>query len=72
MKNLAIASLVFLWIIGGAATAQTTGSIQGNVTDPSGAAILGAVITAEGADGKPRTTVSDGEGAFKISSLPPA
>ena len=63
------AIFVFLWLAGQWAMAQPTGWIQGSVTDSSGAPILGAVVTVEGADGKPRTTITDVEGAFKISSL---
>src|SRR5215469_863175 len=69
MKKVLPAALVFLGLGGQWVVAQTTGSIQGNVTDSSGAPILGAVVAVEGADGNPRTTVTDGEGAFKISSL---
>ncbi len=54
------------WAIG-----QTTGSIKGNVRDPSGAAVLGAVVTAEGTDGRKSVTVTDASGAFEISSLSP-
>jgi Carboxypeptidase regulatory-like domain len=46
--------------------AQETGSIQGKVTDSSGAPILGAVVTVEGGSDS-RTTVTDMEGAFRIS-----
>jgi hypothetical protein len=46
--------------------AQENGSIQGKVTDSSGAPILGAVVTAEGG-GDSRTTVTDMEGTFQIS-----
>jgi hypothetical protein len=52
------------------ASAQTTGSIQGKVTDSSGAAILGAVVTVEGANRAQSTAVTDQGGAFQISSLP--
>ena len=52
------------------APAQATGSIQGQVTDPSGAPIFGAVVTVEGSGGS-NTTVTDIEGAFRISLLPP-
>jgi hypothetical protein len=51
------------------AAAQEAGSIQGKVTDSSGAPILGAVVTVEGGGGS-RTTVTDMEGAFQISLLP--
>jgi hypothetical protein len=51
------------------ASAQGAGSIQGKVTDPSGAPIFGAVVTVEGGGGS-NMTVTDMEGAFRISSLP--
>jgi hypothetical protein len=52
------------------ALAQGAGSIQGKVTDPSGAPIFGAVVAVEGGGGS-STTVTDMEGAFRISLLPP-
>ena len=58
-------------LLAGSGLAQTTGSIQGKVTDSSGASILGAVVTVQCSDGNSRTTVTDGEGAFQITSLPP-
>jgi hypothetical protein len=59
-----------LWCVGVVAMAQTTGSIQGSVTDSSSAPIWGAVVVVEAADGHRFTTVTDVEGFFKISSLP--
>jgi len=53
------------------AQAQSAASIQGKVTDPSGASILGAVVTVKGLDGNSRMTVTDSEGEFQITSLPP-
>ena len=50
---------------------QATGSIQGSVTDSSGAPIFAAVVTVEDAAGNRHTTVTDADGAFKISSLAP-
>jgi hypothetical protein len=46
-------------------------SIQGEVTDTSGAPILGAVVTVKGADGISRMTITGGDGAFQILSLAP-
>jgi len=71
MNKTLTAVLVFLWFFGQWAMAQATGSIQGKVTDSSTTPIFGAVVTVQDADGNPRTTVSDSEGAFKISSLTP-
>ena len=70
-KKTVPAILVFLWLAGQWSMAQPAGWIQGSVTDSSGAPILGAVVTVEGADGNPRTTVTDLQGSFKISSLTP-
>src|SRR5260370_16276066 len=56
---------------GRCALAQATGSIQGKVTDSSGAPILGAVVAIQGADGNAHLTVTDIEGAFQIVSLAP-
>jgi hypothetical protein len=63
------AVLVFLWLAEPGAMAQATGSIQGSVTDSSGVPILGAVVTVRGAEGSIHTTVTDGQGAFRISSV---
>ncbi len=70
MKRAISTILVSLWLMGHWAIAQEICSLQGNVTDSSGAPILGAVVMVEGADGNRHTTVTDGEGAFKISFLP--
>lgn len=66
----ALQLMLFIGLAAQWAMAQSTGSIQGKVTDASGAPVLGAVITVEAADGTRRVTVSDGNGAFQISSLP--
>jgi Carboxypeptidase regulatory-like domain len=71
MKTALRATLAFLWFAGQLAMAQATGSIQGNVTDPSGAPVFAAVVTVEDTGGNRRTTVTDLQGAFKISSLAP-
>src|SRR4051794_26701139 len=52
------------------AAAQDAGSIQGKVTDQSGAPIFGAVIVVE-RGGDSRVTVTDMDGAFQISLLTP-
>jgi hypothetical protein len=69
-KSLA-AMFMLLTFAGQRLMAQDSGSIQGTVTDSSGAPIYGAVFAVEGADGKRSMTITDGEGAFKISSLVP-
>jgi hypothetical protein len=49
--------------------AQANSTIEGRVTDTSGASVVGAVITMEDAEGNRRTTVTDEDGGFRISSL---
>lgn len=68
LSNLTV--LAFL-IAGYGALAQGTGSIDGKVTDASGAPILGAVVTVTGADGNSHMTATGGDGGFHITSLAP-
>jgi hypothetical protein len=54
-----------------AQTAQT-GALSGTVTDPSGAVISGATVTATNiGNGQARTVTTDSNGSYKISQLPP-
>jgi hypothetical protein len=51
--------------------AQVSGVISGNVTDPSGAAVSGASVTAKDLDtGAQRTALTGGEGGYRIAYLP--
>ncbi len=55
------------------AGAQGQGSITGTVTDPSGAVVISAQVkVADPATGFARTTTTDSEGHYAISSLRPA
>jgi hypothetical protein len=65
------ASFVLVMLAGQGVMAQPAGSIRGSVLDSSGAPILGAVVTAEGANGNRSVTATDAEGTFKISPLTP-
>jgi hypothetical protein len=50
----------------------TTGSINGRVTDSTGAVLPGASVTATNVEtGLARTVVTDGDGNFLIALLPP-
>jgi hypothetical protein len=71
VANVLQITLLFAWLAAQWAMAQATGAIRGKVTDVSGAAILGAVVSVTAENGNQRTTVTDGEGSFQISSLPP-
>ncbi|MBV9082408.1 MAG: carboxypeptidase regulatory-like domain-containing protein, partial [Acidobacteriaceae bacterium] len=52
--------------------AQSTGSIQGSVTDPTGAAIPDAVVTVTNQEtGEKRVIKSDSAGLYSVPSLPP-
>jgi hypothetical protein len=52
------------------ASAQVSAAILGNVTDPAGATVSGASVTAKSIDtGATRTTITDDAGRYWISSL---
>src|SRR5881392_2881874 len=54
-----------------AAAQQTTGNIQGRVTDAQKAAVPGVTVTVKNAaTGYTRTETSDSEGAYRLASLP--
>jgi hypothetical protein len=54
------------------AAAQSTSSLNGNVTDATGAAVAGAKITlTEPATGLQRTTTSNGSGLYQFLDVPP-
>ncbi len=51
--------------------AQTTGTIYGNVTDPNGAAVMGAAVTATNVERRlTRTTTTDADGLYNLTVLP--
>jgi len=54
------------------ATAQSTSSLNGSVTDPSGAAVTGAKITlTEPSTGSQRTATSNASGLYQFLDVPP-
>ena len=63
---------IFLVTRPGFAQQIGSGTLNGTVTDPSGAAITNATVTAtQTATGVARTTQSSGAGVYNLSSLPP-
>jgi len=52
-------------------TTAPTGSLKGKVSDPSGAVISGATVTAVSSGGKKSTTLTDSQGVYEFKSLPP-
>jgi len=70
----AVVALIQMFLIPAAIHAQTvsSGAITGIVTDPSGAAIAGAAITAtEKGTGFKRSATTDSSGSYRFSLLPP-
>ena len=60
-----------IWIFMAQAFAGVTASISGTVTDPSGAAVLGAKITATNSDtGTTQSEPTNGQGFYSFPSLP--
>jgi len=53
-----------------AAVAQTTASIKGTVTDPTGAAVVGATVNVRGV-GVDRSTKTGSSGDYEVPALPP-
>ena len=73
MKKQAWLLLFFLLSFSAVSLAQGLGSIVGTVTDPSGAVLAGAKITAtEIGTGLVRTTTADSQGYYVMGSLKPA
>src|SRR5438128_226072 len=72
-KLCALIACILLSAIGAFAQSQaTTGNIEGRVTDPNGAAVAGATITATNQEtGLAKSAAADSEGIFRILFLPP-
>ena len=73
LSVLSIAAL-FVMLASAAAGAQTTataGTLRGKVTDPSGAVIAGAAVTATDASGQKTTATTDRQGVYELKGLAP-
>ncbi len=65
-------ALVFICIgVARVAAQSSTGTVRGQVTDPSGAAVTNAIVRITGANGQTRTVHTDHQGAYEVTSLPP-
>lgn len=51
--------------------AGTTGAIRGQVTDPSGAALVGATVLVTGPDGQTLTAATGKNGSYQVKGLAP-
>src|SRR6266705_1855621 len=64
--------LLLIFVFAVAAFAQNTASIQGTVTDQSGAAVVGAKVTVRNTSaGIERTTQTGTTGAYEVLALSP-
>ncbi|MDR3747879.1 MAG: TonB-dependent receptor [Acidobacteriota bacterium] len=71
MRSLAIIALSFM-VLATSSVAQTSGgTLRGRVTDPSGAVIPKATVTATSSDGKTVETVSNSQGVYEFRALGP-
>ena len=73
LLQMRLCALVFclISILVTTASAQTSGTLRGRITDPSGAVISGATVTATGADGKPVSTTTTHQGTYELKGLAP-
>src|SRR5580700_6112290 len=75
IRNTCMAGLVMLLVslfVVGSVTAQTnTGIIRGQVTDPSGAAVVGATVLLTTPSGGSMDTTTNKEGIYEFKELPP-
>jgi hypothetical protein len=63
---------LLILVFAAAAFAQTTASIQGTVTDQSGAAVVGAKVTVKNSSlGIERTAQTSSTGSYEVPALPP-
>src|SRR5258708_33726247 len=73
-KNIAQTTvLILLFLVCGNAWAQTSnGTLVGSVTDPTGAVIQDAAVSAKSAEyGQPHETHTDSIGTYRLDSLQP-
>src|ERR1700761_1820122 len=71
-QHLKLLALVFALLFSGVAFAQSTATLSGTVTDPSGAVVPGAQITVHAvATGTDRVVKSDDAGTYTVPSLQP-
>ncbi|MBV8050893.1 MAG: TonB-dependent receptor [Acidobacteriaceae bacterium] len=68
LKNLALVASV---LVASYALAQGSGTLRGRVTDPSGAVIPSATVTATNSQGQQAKAVTDAQGGYEIKGLAP-
>ena len=73
MKKIILAMIVLCALVAPsiALAQQTSGNINGRIVDAQGAAVPGVTVTAKSSQtGFTRTDVSDGEGIYRLTSMP--
>lgn len=71
MRNLGIHLLVLLFVAAGLFAQKKPGALSGQVTDPSGAAVPGAVVALTGAAGEVQVAVTGVDGRYAFRGLAP-
>ncbi|MGD0962376.1 MAG: carboxypeptidase regulatory-like domain-containing protein [Candidatus Acidiferrales bacterium] len=67
-----VIGLLALLLFAGTVRGQSgTGTVRGQVTDPSGASVQNATIQVTGASGRPATTQSGRDGTYEVKGLAP-
>src|SRR5918998_285895 len=69
MRQFSVLLVLFLCV--GVGAQQSQGTLRGQVTDELGGVVVGATVTATDAAGVERTAVTDEEGNYAFSALPP-
>lgn len=70
--QLLLCALLSLLLVGIGFGQETTGTVRGAVTDPTGAAIVGAAVELSGGQiPRPYTTTTDQTGSFRLAQIPP-
>src|SRR3982074_3504268 len=70
-QSLLVSVLAFSFVVTWSAFAQSTATIQGTVTDVTGASVPNATVTARNQNtGEERNTVTDASGIYVLPSLP--
>ncbi|HKQ87462.1 MAG TPA: carboxypeptidase regulatory-like domain-containing protein [Candidatus Acidoferrales bacterium] len=64
-------SVALLFCVSRVQAQSETGTLRGTITDPSGAAVVGATITVTPSSGQPTTATSNATGAYDVRGLAP-
>jgi hypothetical protein len=70
-REWAVSFILLLLILASRLSAQISGTLSGTVTDPSGAAVVGAAVTVRSLEtGAVRTTMTEETGRYEVFALP--